>query len=290
MSIRPIPTGAHEVAALALASHYTRHVSPIFAVARISRSLDTSPPAVDDPWAPDLFALKSPSAESEQSTPRSRHGSPSRHVWSPPHLDSMSISLKPSWNIQEPSFIRQMKDSLHPDGLGTGRLGGAVRVHRRFPAVFRGAGAALLRALICPRVRRISASASGFGVQADDLGATHVAIIQRRGTPMYGSEFEDSNLASQVRPPNSLLYAVMLIRTGKNQIASLRVSNDCIKCPLFAREQMPGVHCKTISLICCQDCAMALSTAVGGWSTPAGLRLALAKKKSRFAVQLLPAA
>lgn len=230
VTIRALSSGLHEARAIHTASAITKHVLPLLAVARIRLRPDAAHLTVDDPWEMEPFAANGrtrpggkhfvngamPHALLE-TDPTARAFTPDahRHRWnaSPPtstgatqaaaesqaaaasefaprDLDSLALS-------GQISFVRSTKEQVLVEGLAGARLGPVVPHRRRFP---RASGRRMLRALWMLRagVDRRCHIAEREQRNKDDLAATHLLLVQRRGTPMYGSELEDPDLVMQV--------------------------------------------------------------------------------------------
>eukprot|EP00892_Ulva_mutabilis_P011256 jgi/Ulvmu1/8502/UM044_0036.1 len=231
VTIRALSSGLHEARAIHTASAITKHVLPLLAVARIRLRPDAAHLTVDDPWEMEPFAANGRARPTGKHfvngamphslletdpTARAFTADAHRHQWSPSppasgrasqqqaaaaaaaaaaelaarDLDSLALS-------GQISFVRSTKEQVRVEGMGGARLGPVVPPRRSVP---RAAARKLLRVLWTLRagVDRRCNVAEREQRNKDDLGATHLLLVQHRGTPMYGSELEDPDLVMQV--------------------------------------------------------------------------------------------
>jgi hypothetical protein len=222
ITIRTLAAGAHEAKAIRHASSRTKHVLPLLAIARITpheESATGGPAAVDDPWetegpfgpvAEEMLAKNryydlfdhTPTFHATALSLQSPRDQPdsARHRFISPRASATGLPETPErkHHFQEPSFVRKMKEEVAPEGLAGGFLGAPLPTKRPPRSKLYGASMPILRALWREIASRAYISASASGPPADEIGATHMLLVQRRGTPMYGSEMEDPELAQNV--------------------------------------------------------------------------------------------
>lgn len=220
ITIRTLAAGTHEAKAIRLAAARTKHVLPLLAVARITPHPQSSPAtiAVDDPWeaadpfgpvAEDMQAAQHRDYELFDRTPKFHGGKLSipteqpdsaRHTWLSPRASGAVDTPVGHHDAAEPSFVRKMKEEVVPEGLAGGFLGPPLPCARMAGTALRNTSTPLLKALWREMASRAYISAMTTSPPADDSGATHLLLVQHKGTPMYGSEMEDPELAQNVRP------------------------------------------------------------------------------------------
>lgn len=218
ITIRTLAAGTHEAKAIRHAAARTKHVLPLLAVARITPRAEQSPDglAVDDPWATDPFGPvaedmgnrrdynlfdRTPKFQDALQSPRGQPDS-ARHTWLSPRASGFGgfDSPRSPHDSAEPSFVRKMKEELAPEGLAGGFLGPPLPSVRRPHSKLHNVSTPLLKALWREVATRAYVAAVATGPPADEAGATHMLLVQHKGTPMYGSEMEDPELARNVRP------------------------------------------------------------------------------------------
>lgn len=236
ITIRTLAAGTHEAKAIRYAAARTKHVLPLLAVARITPRSEQSPDglAVDDPWATDPFGPvaedmghhrdynlfdRTPKLHDAMASPRGQPDS-ARHTWLSPRasgVGAFDTPLTPK-DSAEPSFVRKMKEDLAPEGLVGGCLGPPLPRVSGPRSKLHNASTPLLKALWREVATRAYVSAAATGPPADDTGATHMLLVQHKGTPMYGSEMEDPELAQNVRtaPPSVVPYQRQILGPCKH--------------------------------------------------------------------------
>lgn len=217
VTIRTLAAGTHEAKAIRHAAARTKHVLPLLAVARITPHPDRSPAAlaVDDPWATDPFGPVAEDMEGARhrdydlfdrtpkfTGPNLSLQSPRddvRHTWLSPRASGAPETPVGLPDAAQPSFVRKMKEELAPEGLVGGCLGAPLPSIRAPRTKLHNTSTPLLKALWREVASRAYIAAAATGPPADENGATHMLLVQHKGTPMYGSEMEDPELAQNVR-------------------------------------------------------------------------------------------
>lgn len=139
-------------------------------------------------------------------TLQSQGSDATRHTFISPRasgLDSMptprgAAAAAAARDPAEVSFVRKMKEEVTPAGLVGGFLGPPLPARRPPPSKLLGASSPILKALWREVATKAYVAAAGPAAPPDDSGATHMLLIQQKGTPMYGSEMEDPELAQKV--------------------------------------------------------------------------------------------